>query len=130
MLSNDWIGYCLQKNGAYLDHPFGPDSTVVKVEKRIFAQFFRLKGQDSITLNCDRMTGEFYRQCYPGIVVRGYHCPPVQQPYFNTFPLNGSVPDHIIREMIAHSYSTVVGKLPKYVQRKLLESSQNENKTP
>ena len=65
------------------------------------------------------MTGEFYRQLYPGVVVRGYHCPPVQQPYFNTFPLDGQVPDDMIAEMIEHSYQTVVGKLPKYIQRML-----------
>ena len=51
--------------------------------------------------------------------VRGYHCPAVQQPYFNTFPLD-SVPDELIFEMTDHSYTTVVGKLPKYKQRKLL----------
>ena len=113
------IQYCLSKNGAYIDHPFGPDSEIIKVEKKIFAQFFQLKGVDTITLKCDAMTGQFYRQMFPNIVVRGYHCPPVQQPYFNTFPLDGSVPDEIIFEMIDHSYSVVVSKLPKYLQRKL-----------
>lgn len=114
------IELALQKPGAYEDYPFGPDSVIIKVGKRIFAQVFTLRGVDSATLNCDSMTGQFYRQMFPGIVVRGYHCPPVQQPYFNTFPLGG-VPDDVIREMLDHSYKTVVGKLPKYVQRRLLE---------
>lgn len=121
MTSEQLIEFCLQKNGAYIDHPFGPDSTIIKVEKRIFAQFFQLKGEDKITLNCDMMTGQFYRQLYPGTVVRGYHCPPVQQPYFNTFPINCEIPEEMIYEMIEHSYRTVVGKLPKYVQKKLLQ---------
>ncbi|MGN0570173.1 MAG: MmcQ/YjbR family DNA-binding protein [Candidatus Fimenecus sp.] len=116
---NELIEYCLKKRGAYIDYPFGPDVTIIKVEKRIFAQFFQLKGIDTITLNCDMMTGQFYRQIFPEKVVRGYHCPPVQQPYFNTFSLDGSVPDEIIYEMIEHSYSTVVGKLPKYKQKLL-----------
>ncbi len=30
---------------------------------------------------------DFYRRMYPGVVVRGYHCPPVQQPYWNTIEL-------------------------------------------
>lgn len=114
------ISYCLAKPGAYLDHPFGPESDIIKVEKRIFAQFFGLKGVDCLTLNCDMMTGQFYRGMFPGVVVRGYHCPPVQQPYFNTLPLNGAVPEETILEMIDHSYRTVVGKLPKYKQRALL----------
>ena len=113
------IEYCLSKTGAYVDHPFGPDSEIIKVEKKIFAQFFQLKGVDTITLKCDAMMGQFYRQMFPNIVVRGWHCPPVQQPYFNTFPLDGSVPDEIILEMIDHSYLVVVEKLPKYIQRKL-----------
>ncbi len=95
------------------------DSRHLKVKKKIFAQLFTLKGTESATLNCDMMTGEFYRSLYPGVIVRGYHCPPVQQPYFNTFPLTGEVPDELIYEMADHSYKTVVGKLPKYVQREL-----------
>ena len=104
------IGLALQMPGAYEDHPFGPESVVIKVEGRIFAQIFTLRGVDSATLNCDRMI--------PGVVVRGYHCPPVQQPYFNTFPL-GAVPDRAIREMLGHSYETVVGKLLKYKRERL-----------
>ena len=114
------IAYCLKKPGAYLDYPFGPNSTILKVRKRIFAQVFTLRGVDSLTLNCDRMNGEFYRTLYPDIVVRGYHCPPVQQPFFNTMPLNGVIEDAVLKEMIDHSYATVVKKLPKYLQKELL----------
>lgn len=125
MTSQQIIDYCVSKNGAYLDYPFGMDSVIVKVGRteeksgRIFAQVFSLKGEDTVTLNCEMMTGQLYRQLFPGTVVRGYHCPPVQQPYFNTFPLNGVVPDEMIVEMIEHSYKTVVEKLPKYIQKKL-----------
>lgn len=124
MTADELIKYCLTKSGAYIDHPFGPDSTIIKVEKKIFAQFFVLKGKETATFNCDMMTGEFYRHLYPNVVVRGYHCPPVQQPYFNTMPLDGSVPDEILTEMIEHSYSVVTAKLPKYVQKKLKENQQ------
>lgn len=123
MKTEDIIDYCLKKNGAYIDHPFGPESTIIKVEKKIFAQFFMLKGVESATFNCDAMTGEFYRNLFPGIIVKGYHCPPVQQPYFNTFPLNGDIPDELILEMADHSYKTVTGKLPKYVQKRMLENN-------
>lgn len=117
--TEDWIAYCLAKPGAYIDHPFGLESTILKVEKRIFAQFFLLHGQESCTVNCDAVSGQFYRQAFPDIVVRGWHCPPVQQPYFNTFPLNGALSDDVIAEMVDLSYQTVVGKLPKYVQKQL-----------
>ncbi len=127
MTAQQVIDLCLSYKGAYLDHPFGSESTIVKVGKttekpgRIFAQVFVLKGNDTVTLNCESMTGEFYRQLYPGVVVRGYHCPPIQQPYFNTFPLDGKVPDDMIAKMIEHSYQTVVGKLPKYIQKTLMQ---------
>ncbi len=119
MKYSELLEYCLSKNGAYIDHPFGPDSDIIKVEGKIFAQLFVLKGIDTVTLNCERMTGEFYRQLYPGVIVRGYHCPAVQQPYFNTFPIE-SIPDGLLLEMTDHSYYTVVGKLPKYKQKNLL----------
>lgn len=113
------IEYCLQKNGAYDDYPFGLDVTVIKVKGKIFAQFFKLNGINMATFNCDRMTGEFYRNQYRDIVVRGYHCPSVQQPYFNTLPIENSLEDDVIKDMIDHSYERVVSKLPKYVRNEL-----------
>jgi predicted DNA-binding protein (MmcQ/YjbR family) len=67
------------------------------------------------------MFGDFYRKQYPGTVVRGYHCPPVQQPYWNTIHMNGTVPDEELRIMIDHAYQAVVDKLPKRVQKEILE---------
>ena len=123
MQYSELLNYCLSKNGAYVDHPFGPDSDIIKVEGKIFAQLFVLKGELTVTFNCDRMTGEFYRNLFPGVVVRGYHCPPVQQPYFNTLPVD-DVPDEMIFEMADHSYITVVSKLPKYKQKRLKEDAE------
>ena len=122
------LDYCLTKSGAYIDHPFGPESTIVKVKAptqgagRIFTQVFTLRDKPKATFYCDRMTGEFYRDIYPGAVVRGWHCPPIQQPYFNTVDLDGRVPDEEILNMIDHSYATVTAKLPKQAQRELKNS--------
>jgi len=118
MKYSELLAYCLSKKGAYIDHPFGPESDIIKVEGKIFAQLFVLKGKETVTLKCEAMMGDFYRQMYPGVIVRGYHCPPIQQPYFNSFPLD-SVSDDLIFEMTEHSYATVVSKLPKYKQKKL-----------
>ena len=119
--------YCLTKVGAYLDYPFSPIFPVIKVKApsqekgRIFAQPFILRGEEKITLNCNPDSAEHYRNTYPGSVKRGYHCPPVQQPHFNTVNLDGSVPDKEILLMIDHAYSVVVAKYPKYIQRELHE---------
>lgn len=118
MTKEEFVDLCMAKNGAYIDFPFGDDFLVVKVRGKIFAQSFMLKGVETVTLNCTREGGEFYRAAFDGIVTRGYHCPQVQQPYFNTFALE-SLSDEVINEMICHSYDTVKAKLPKYIQREL-----------
>lgn len=119
MTQKELLEYCLLKKGAYIDHPFGPDSDIIKVKKKIFAQLFCLRGVPMITVNGDVLRNEFYRNLYPDFVKRGYHCPPVQQPYFNTVDLTGDVPDDMLLEMIDYSYSYVVGKLTKKLQREL-----------
>ena len=128
MTLSDIEAYCLAMPGAYLDLPFGPEFPVIKVKApsmekgRIFAQLFILRGEPKVTLNCDVMTAELYRAVYPGTVTKGYHCPPVQQPYFNTIRLDGTVPDEILIGMIDHAYKVVVGKLPKKYQKELEET--------
>ena len=125
MESDALLDHCLAKPGAYLDFPFGVDVAVVKVKApsqvagRLFAQVFTLGGVPSATLSCDPVTAQEYRALYPGVVVRGYHCPPVQQPYFNTFPLAGGVPEEEILDLADLAYDVVVAKLPRYRRREL-----------
>lgn len=119
MTIEEITGYCLSKPGAYLDYPFGDIPVCVKVENRLFAQIYPKPEDYKITLNCDRMTGDFHRNLFPGTVVRGYHCPPMLQPYFNTILLNGIVPDEELMLMIDQAYAVVVKKLPQYKQKRL-----------
>lgn len=119
MTHKEILHYCLAKKGAYEDYPFGDETICVKVKKRIFAQLFHLTGEPMLTFNGDALTGDFYRKMYPDDVKRGYHCPPVQQPYFNTVNLNGSVPDEEILRMIDDSYKYVVSKLTKRLKKEL-----------
>ena len=53
--------------------------------------------------------------------MRGYHCPPVQQPFFNTINLDDSVPDEEIFRMIDHAYEAVVAKFSKKIQMEIAE---------
>jgi len=122
--ASEIITICMKKTGAFICYPFGDDVTIIKVKSktsqaRIFVQIFELNGEPFATFNCDRMTGEFYRNIYPDTVTRGWHCPPVMHPYFNTVQLNRNVPDEEIVNMISHSYNVVVAKLPKYAQKEL-----------
>ena len=127
MTLDEIIAYCMQKPGAYLDYPFNPLLPVVKVKApsqtkgRIFAQPFFLRGEPKVTLNCTPLSAAYYRAAYPGAVTRGWHCPAVQQPHFNTVALSGAVPDSELYRMMDHAYETVTGKYPKYIQRELLQ---------
>ena len=76
-----------------------------------------------ITVNGDPVTNDFYRQMYPEYIKRGYHCPPVQQPYFNTIDLTGNIPESELFVMIDNSYKYVVSKLTKKLQKELENES-------
>ena len=112
--------YCLAKPHAYEDRPFGEYPICYKVAGKIFAQLY----PDKITLKCTAFQGEMFRQAYPDIVVRGYHCPPVQQPYWNTVDLE-RFPHEDLPMMIDHAYETVVRSLSKKAQHDL-----QQHKTP
>lgn len=108
--------YCLEKPGAYRDLPFGEVPICFKVKGKIFAQLY----PDKITLKCTAFSGEAFRAAYPGVVVRGYHCPPVQRPYWNTIDLS-RFPHGELLMMIDHAYETVVAGLPKTVRREIMD---------
>jgi predicted DNA-binding protein (MmcQ/YjbR family) len=119
MNTDEILACCLEKKNAYIDFPFGDIPVCVKVCGKLFAQIYPRTNDYKITLKCEPLFGDFYRQRYPGTVVRGYHCPPVQQPFWNTVHLHGDVPEEELRRMIDHAYRVVVSKLPKKLRAEL-----------
>lgn len=111
--------YCRSKWKACEDYPFGDIPICYRLNKKIFAQIYPNPENYKITLKCTMETGQFYRQVYPGVVVRGYHCPPVQQPYWNTIDLAG-LPDNELLNMIDHAYDTVLHSFSKTVQKQIM----------
>lgn len=107
--------YCLGKPKAYEDRPFGETPICYKVNKKIFAQLY----PDKITLKCTAFSGQMFRQAFPGVVVRGYHCPPAQQPYWNTIYPDRFPPEQLPM-MIDHAYETVVAGFSKKVRQEIL----------
>lgn len=71
-------------------------------------------------MKCTVDAGQFYRMAYPNKVVRGYHCPPVQQSYWNTIYLE-DFPDDELLNMIDLAYETVFSKFSKKEQKKIKE---------
>ena len=114
--------YCLSKKGAYEDCPFGEVPICYKINGKIFAQLYPFEYDYKITLKCTADAGRFYRMAYPGKVVRGYHCPPVQQPYWNTVDLN-DFPEEELLNMIDLAYETIFHSFSKKVQKQILEEA-------
>lgn len=121
MTVNEITNYCLQKKSSYIDYPFGYIPICIKIQNKIFIQIYPNQNDCKITLKCEPLTGDFYRQKYPNIIVRGYHCPPVQQPYWNTVFLNGVIPDEELKVMIDHAYDYVVSKSIKKEREKIMK---------
>lgn len=113
------IQYCCKKKKAYIDYPFGKEPICIKVNKKIFAEIYPQKNNYKITLKCEPILAEFFRSQYPNVVVRGYHCPPVQQPYRNTVWVN-KIDVDVLFSMIDHSYDQVIKSFSKKVQDDIL----------
>lgn len=119
MLPEEIKAYCLSKHKACETYPFGDVPICYKLNGKIFAQLYPYEWDYKITLKCTAEAGDFYRNVYPGKVVRGYHCPPVQQPYWNTVHLE-DFPDEELLNMIDLAYETVLKSFSKKVQKEIM----------
>ncbi len=111
------IEYCLSKSGAYLDFPFAADDYAViklkneKTQKyRIFAEVFVLYNQNMLTFSTDSELAVILRNQYPDIVIKGYHCPPVQAKYKSSVYLD-KMNEEMIKKFIDCSYAIAKQKL-------------------
>lgn len=121
MKAEDIKKYCLSKNKACETYPFGDVPICYKLNGKIFAQLYPCEQDYKTTLKCTADVGDFYRQIYPNQVARGYHCPPVQQPYWNTIHLAG-FPDEELLHLIDLAYETVLNSFSKKVQKEIMLS--------
>ena len=115
-MTMDISAYCRSRYKACETTPFGPWPVCYKVGGKIFAQLY----PDKLTLKCTRFQGELFRSTWPDSVTRGYHCPPVQQPYWNTLDL-ARFPEAELPAMIDLAYNTVVDALTKKERKELLD---------
>jgi predicted DNA-binding protein (MmcQ/YjbR family) len=97
--------YCISKKGSTESLPFGDDTLVFKVNGKIFA-LVNLDGDLSINLKCDPALAIELRERYSS-VTPGYH---MNKKHWNTFTLNGSVPDKEVFSWIDHSYDLIKGR--------------------
>ena len=98
--------YCLAKDGAGVDYPFGPQAAVFKVGGKMFALASPPKNPDRINLKCVPMLAVQLREQYPA-VLPGYH---MNKTHWNTVLLDGSLDDREVKKMIDLSYDLVKGR--------------------
>jgi predicted DNA-binding protein (MmcQ/YjbR family) len=102
----DWLAYCLHKPGAWRDEPWEND-VVTKVGDKIFAFF----GEDTVGVKCgDREAADLWLDRYPGSARKMAY---IGAHGWNTFVLDGRIPDDEIADLIDASYALIVAKLPR-----------------
>jgi predicted DNA-binding protein (MmcQ/YjbR family) len=106
---------CLAYRGAMEDFPFGPDASVFKVAGKMFALSALDRTPLECSLKCEPEIAVELRRSY-GAIRPGYH---LNKRHWNTITLDGSLPDHLVRDLIEDSYDLVVGALPKRIREQL-----------
>ena len=106
----NWLDYCLAKPGAWQDEPWEGD-IVAKVGDKIFAFLGSAEQQTSIGLKCgDREAADVWLERYPGVAAKSAY---IGAHGWNTFTLDGSIPEDEVADLIDLSYDLIVAKLPK-----------------
>ena len=75
-------------------------------------------GHDLVNLKCDPIRAELLRAEYPDILPGFYSD---KRTWIACF-LDGELPDELLRALCEASHGLVMEKLPKYVQRELMEN--------
>ncbi len=83
-------------------------------------KYFLLIGENPpgtaiMTMKCSPARAEELRDAYPEIIP-GYYS---NKKHWNTIPVENSLSDNLIKELIAHAYEMVLGSLPKKRQEEL-----------
>jgi predicted DNA-binding protein (MmcQ/YjbR family) len=107
---------CLSFPGAYEDFPFGPETSVFKVEGKVFAISALHSEPLNVSLKCEPELAEQLRGSYPDDVLPGYH---LNKRHWNTVMCSGAVSDEMVRDMVEDSYDLIVAAMPARVRERL-----------
>lgn len=114
MTPDELRGACLAFTGAGEERPFGPRTSVFKVEGRMFA----LSALDAeplrVSIKCEPELAEQLRRSHEGIVP-GYH---LNKRHWNTVYLD-ALPEQMVRDLIEDSYDLVVAALSRAKRSRL-----------
>ena len=105
------LDYSLTLPGTYIDTPFHDSNWVlvrIRKNKRAFAWTYEMDGSIRVNVKVDPEWRDFWRSAYPS-VLPGYH---QNKKHWNTVILDGSIPDDVVKRMIAESYDLAGGSKP------------------
>lgn len=128
MTDEKWLdGYLLSKPGAEKDYKVEWEWLRYRVREKQFAA--RLcpserydplyAGKQLLSLKCDPAQAEFWRAQYPWVLPGFY----IDKRTWNSIDLGADPEPELLMHMIDESYRLVVEKLPKRVQKELLDSN-------
>ena len=104
--------YCLAKPGAWPDHPWEPEHTVIKVGPGERGKIFAFLGDDGVGVKSGRSREEAdeWLHRFPGdATVMAY----IGRSGWNDLAFAGAIPDEDLLEAVEESYRLVVEGLPK-----------------
>lgn len=110
------IAHLLAMPGADASYPFGPGALVFKVSNKMFALMAEDERPLTMNLKCDPDEALALRAANPKSITPAYH---MNKRHWNGILLDGSLPDGLVKEMIAQSYALVVSSLPKAEREKV-----------
>ena len=107
--------YCEDKKGCTTEFPFGPDTMVFKVAKKMFGLI--PIDEDILRINLKGIPADNLqlREKYPAILP-GYH---MNKLHWNTIVVDGRISNDKIQEMIDLSYELVYNKLTKAAREQI-----------
>jgi predicted DNA-binding protein (MmcQ/YjbR family) len=107
--------HCLDMPAAVEEFPFGPETSVFKVMRKIFALSALSATPLQVSMKCDPEIAVGLRAGHPAITA-GYH---LNKRHWNTVTVDGSLPDTMVCDLIQDSFDLVVDSLPRYQRIRL-----------
>ncbi|WP_298031909.1 MmcQ/YjbR family DNA-binding protein [uncultured Dysosmobacter sp.] len=124
----EWLdGYLLSLPGAEKDYK--PEWAWFRymIRGKLFAavcspeaKYRTYGGHDLVNLKCEPSRAELLRAEYPEIL-QGFYC---DKRTWIACLLDGELPGEVLRDLCAESHRLVLEKLPKYVQREILNTKE------
>jgi predicted DNA-binding protein (MmcQ/YjbR family) len=107
---------CLSFDAAVEEFPFNPETSVFKVQGKMFALTALDARPLKVNLKCDPDDALRLRAAHPDVIVPGWH---MNKRHWNTVTADGTLPDRLITELVEDSYDLVVAGLPRAARLRL-----------